>query len=294
MKYTMKHSFTIALMAILGGTLATSCSSDNLMDDNNNKQPEIVTITAGLSKVDTRMNYTEEGDVMKTTWDAEDGFVINSSVQDPTTAKEFTIKAGEANKATATFVGEKPERAKMYYIFYPKSLKTIFDFVGFSYIGQEQDANNITKHIKSFHSMVIGVIDYTSFTFSGSLDVFNRSSIMKFELSNLPEAVTPTKIMLATNQTNSVNQFKPTNQPSNTSKTVELKLKNYSAVQALTAYLVMSSETTTLPVNSVLTVTVESTTKTYYKEITISAETKLEGGKLHKITVADGWLEKTI
>lgn len=297
MKHTMKQWSGITLMAILGGTLATGCTSDNLMENDGDKQPELITITAGLSKADTRMNFDEEGNVMKTLWEEGDQIVISSNSSDETKFKVFTIKEGEAGNATAIFEGEKPgvsELGGYYVVYYPASIKWGPDYNHFSYAGQEQDANNIKGHLKKFVSMARVLTDYSSFSFSGDEDEFECSSIMKFDL-NLPTAVTPTKIILATNRAddNSGYLFKLDNNISmKTTKEVELTLTNYSAVTEFTAYLAMSKTTTSLAAGSTLTVTVVGTPTSYYKQIPISTNTELVGGKLHSITVSDGWVQK--
>lgn len=297
---TTNHLLSFALMTMLTGALATGCSSEELTNAESEKKPITgtqITINASLPQADTRMEYTEENSALKTVWKTGDAFQITSDPDDEDQAMEFTLKTEDDGKALGKFTGTAPAEASTYTIFYPKSIKTMDDFLWFYYDTDEQTqvGDNTMDHLTEFHSMMKTTSDYKNFSFSntgttGTPD-FIQSSVMKFVLSGFPKQITPNRITLGCIP----ERFFADNDAdyATTTNSLCVNLQDITNTQAFTAYMAMSALAVTLEVGDKVNVTVQCGDFYYYKEILITQETILESGKLHTITIDKDWIEMT-
>lgn len=291
MKRTLNHLMSVALVATLSGALATGCSSEDLTtpDSKNPTKGQPITITAGLPQTaDTRMGYTEVDKALKTVWTAGDAYQVTSDPTDESQAKEFTLNSEDDGQALGRFTGESPATTGTYTIFYPSSIKTTELFNNFSYEGQVQTGNNNMDHLSAYHCMKKTTADFQNFSFSktsGTVD-FSQSSVMKFDLSGIPEQITPNRIILGFSYQS---PFYSNNSTSSKRNSLPIALSGVENTQAITAYMAMSINKVSLKANERIIVAVECSGFYYYKEITIAKTTALNSGLLHTITIEDGW-----
>lgn len=302
---SLRHKLAAALhtLAVLALPLAlgTSCTTDELTSPAANtpgSSGEQITITANLNssnsgsdnKPSTRMNYEQDATNggIKTTWKKGDAFNIITwdNRGDPTKSSSFSLKSGEGT-ATGIFTGTKPEYSSSgYYILSPSSIKSLTDFYAFSYQGQKQIGNGTINHCGAYHSINLKTQNFYDLKFENSY----QSSCMKFVLTPPAGLTKPTKITLAANDKSLC--FYPTNDESTDIPMVfslSLALEDITLAkdEKLTAYMMMSCETVTLPQKIRVTLTGEDNKK-YYKIIEIPADNnQVKYGKTHSITVSD-------
>ena len=281
--------------------LGTSCTTDEPVTPATPTPGQQVTITASLgsstdrnlssaNKPGTRMVYTpdEASAGLKIKWEKDDAFKIGpiNDIYNPASVQTFTLTTGE-NTTEGTFSGTAPAKDNMYVILHPASIEDYDDFYLFSYTVQEQTGNDNRSHLTKFHSIIKYVTDYTTIDFSTiDTDKYEaQSSCMKFVLTP-GAAITPTKITLASADgdecfyKNNSNLVIPVS-------SLSLNLSNFTPIAAngtITAYMMMSCATVTLP-DAGITVTVDATDGSSYAQTIVPASrTQLAGGKMHTIT----------
>lgn len=280
---------------------------------------QVYRIHVGLhgAGADTRLSYQEatvEGkNVMKTLWSEGDALTANASPESETNVYTFIITEG-IGTGTGVFECEVdqgrtlPENltSNAWTIYYPGSIKGEQDYFDMTYIGQTQNGNGNTAHLEDYHSLRLGIEG--SITFDDSYidlsgDNLNESMCMKFNLSNLPSGITPTRIELtnvASNGTltdlfytyNYLTTWWEGATPNGTkTSTMSLDLTGFTETSSVTAYMMLSNAPITVVSGSKLKVTVTASDGSrYYCEKPVGADVTLKGGTMNSITCTS-WTE---
>lgn len=322
----MKKLFTKALFCFSAVMAMTVCScsmleTPQIPDEETDiiKDTQVYRIHVGLhgAGADTRLSYQDaivDGkNVMKTLWSEGDALTANASPGSETDFYTFIITEGIG---TGTGVFEckvdqgrtLPEylTSNAWTIYYPGSIKGEQDYFDMTYIGQTQNGNGSTAHLEDYHSLRLGIEG--SVTFKNSYinlsgDNLNESMCMKFNLSNLPSGITPTRIELtnvASNGTltdlfythNYLTTWWEGATPNGTkTSTMSLDLTGFTETTSVTAYMMLSNAQITVVGGSKLKVTVTASDGSrYYCEKPVGADVTLKGGTMNSITCSS-WTE---
>lgn len=322
----MKKLFTKALFCFSAVMAMTVCScsmleTPQIPDEETDiiEGTQVYRIHVGLhgAGADTRLSYQEatvEGkNVMKTLWSEGDALTANPNPGSTDKAYTFNITEGIGTgkgvfECTVFPSGVKPENytTNAWTIYYPGSIKGEQDYFDMTYIGQTQNGNGSTAHLEDYHSLRLGIEG--SVTFDDSyIDLsgnnLNESMCMKFNLSNLPSGITPTRIEL----TNVASDGSPidlfyihnylTNwwqgaTPNGTkTSTMSLDLTGFTETASVTAYMMLSNAPITVVGGSKLKVTVTASDGSrYYCEKPVGADVILKGGTMNSITCTS-WIK---
>lgn len=294
MKAILKQTSVVLMMAAaLTGIIVTGCSSDELTSAANQTKGKLITIKAGLpsdagAKPDTRISFEGDGNAtlpgFNSKWTTTDALTVltASNMMDPTKAKTFTLSSG-AGTTTATFGGEDPgETTNGYVLIYPSSIKSMLDFLKFSFLGQEQDGNDKTNHLSSYFVMLKTATDLTNVNFtSEQRGDFMQPGCVKFELT-MPTSIVPTSIVMTLyNGSSPVTGLGGMLESSNTNQ-MTLKLNNFNSTNQITAYMMMGS--CSMKSSRTLYVSVTTAGTIYTKEFALPTN-PFNLGKLDRIIV---------
>ncbi len=223
---------------------------------------ENVKISAMLPEGNSKVAFErpEQGDGLALRWEAGDRLAViggNTSV--------FTICDGFTGHS-AEFEGS-PVSGTSFSVLYPGSeYSTEQSILGRSYLGQVQDGNASTSHLK-WTAMLGGIADYTHADFSAG----RRSGVLAVS-AVLPEEVTEVRRLVISARTP---VFYTTNDPASPKVTdMELELRNVdlSADHTLYSYMMTSWEDMYLPYGEVLTVQIVVNPELRYtKRLTVPA-----------------------
>lgn len=261
--------FTSAVLMLALAALASGCAADDELTgttpDSGSKDRQMTITVATSTDATTRVAYDENkvGSAGVLTWEEGDkltvvGFDESGSYQGKA---EYTLSS-EAGDTKGSFTGSEIANATKYNVYYPSTV-TVDETTGaatFALSTQQQDGNNSTAHLhNNIFLQAIGVTDL------GNIRLDMKSSIMKFELSNVPQEVGTLKILIWTVET--ADGF----------KNLELAFPAEGNVvtfsdgnQTLTSYLAFMSDDMSVKANGKFSVTLKGD-KTYYAETTIIA-----------------------
>lgn len=301
-----------------------SCSElpDEAIHENVTEQEavQVTRLTIGLHGAGsgTKLTYQESivdgNPVMKTLWSEGDAITATPTPADESKAYNFNLKDG-IGSGTGIFEcntypnGYLPENftSNAWTIYYPGgSIKGEQDYLDLSYLGQVQNGNGNTDHLKNHHSIRYHITgDNVSFNDSYidlSGDNLDESSCMKFILNNLPE-MTPVKIELSyLNEDGSYENLFHTHNylttwwrgatpNSTTVNTMSLDLEGFTGTTEVTAYMMLSNAPMSVAAGSRFKVSVTaSDSRKYYCEKTIGGNVTITGGTLNTITCTE-WTE---
>lgn len=288
-----------ALGALLALGLA-GCSSDELLpaapegggDNAPDAQPRI-TITADMGAgASTRTGHddvTDEG--VKVNWAEGDAFAIHTldANGNSTSSTIFTLVAGDASKASATFEGMAPVKGESYFICYPADVKVTSDKKGFylDMYGQKQTDNNSTAHLSKFDPMQGHLVkegDFSQISFTSDdthKESGHRAALMTFNLTNISADLgTPERLVWSANNYafSSLVVVGGSLVAAGSDNTFTLNLEKVTASgQSITAYMMISP--LTIPIDGTLTITLEGSRKSYtFTSPVFTAEKEYERG----------------
>ena len=255
------------LMCTLASTIISCSGNEELTDEiTNTGKDELITITVGTgANTNTRVSYDDDKvgssneDALK--WEEGDKLLVAGYVNGTLKGKEIYVIEG-VGKAKASFTGTAIEGATTYNVYYPSSI-TVDEPTGgatFSPSAQTQNGNNNTVHLRdNIFLQATNVTDLNNITLE------MKSSIMKFELSNIPTDIGSLKSLIWIVETD------------NGSKNMVLNLSSIADNQALTAYLSFISEEMSVKTNGKFTVILQGD-KLYKAEREIISGKKYEAG----------------
>lgn len=256
------------LMCTLASTIISCSGNEELTDEiTNTGKDELITITVGTgANTNTRISYDDDKvgssneDALK--WEEGDKLLVAGYANGTLKGKEIYIISEGVGKTTASFTGTAIEGATTYNVYYPSSI-TVDEPTGgatFSPSAQTQNGNNNTVHLRdNIFLQATNVTDLNNITLE------MKSSIMKFELSNIPTDIGSLKSLIWIVETD------------NGSKNMVLNLSSIADNQALTAYLSFISEEMSVKTNGKFTVILQGD-KLYKAEREIISGKKYEAG----------------
>lgn len=274
---------------------------------------QVYRIHVGLhgAGADTRLSYQEatvDGkNVMKTLWSEGDALTANASPGSETNVYTFIITEG-IGTGTGVFECEVDQGRTLpedlisnaWTIYYPGSIQGEQDYFDMTYTGQTQDGNGSTAHLEDYHSLRLGIegsVTFDDYYIDLSGDNLNESMCMKFNLSNLPSGITPTRIELTNVASNGTpidlfythnyltNWWKGATPNGTKTSTMSLDLTGFTETSSVTAYMMLSNAPITVVGGSKLKVTVTASDGSrYYCEKPVGADVILKGGTMNSIT----------
>lgn len=256
------------LMCTLASTIISCSSNEELTDEiTNTGKNELITITVETgANTNTRVSYDDDKvgssneDALK--WEEGDKLLVAGYANGTLKGKEIYFISEGVGKTKASFTGTAIEGVTTYNVYYPSSV-TVDEPTGgatFSPSAQTQNGNNNTVHLRdNIFLQAINVTDLNDITLE------MKSSIMKFELSNIPTDIGSLKSLIWIVETD------------NGSKNMVLNLSSIADNQALTAYLSFISEEMSVKTNGKFTVILQGD-KLYKAEREIISGKKYEAG----------------
>ena len=256
------------LMCTLASTIISCSGNEELTDEiTNTGKDELITITVGTgANTNTRVSYDDDKvgssneDALK--WEEGDKLLVAGYADGTLKGKEIYVISEGVGKTKASFTGTAIEGATTYSVYYPSSV-TVDEPTGgvtFSPSAQTQNGNNNTVHLRdNIFLQATNVTDLNDITLE------MKSSIMKFELSNIPTDIGSLKSLIWIVETD------------NGSKNMVLNLSSIADNQALTAYLSFISEEMSVKTNGKFTVILQGD-KLYKAEREIISGKKYEAG----------------
>ena len=256
------------LMCTLASTIISCSGNEELTDEiTNTGKDELITITVGTgANTNTCVSYDDDKvgssneDALK--WEEGDKLLVAGYANGTLKGKEIYIISEGVGKTKASFTGTAIEGATTYSVYYPSSV-TVDEPTGgatFSPSAQTQNGNNNTVHLRdNIFLQATNVTDLNNITLE------MKSSIMKFELSNIPTDIGSLKSLIWIVETD------------NGSKNMVLNLSSIADNQALTAYLSFISEEMSVKTNGKFTVILQGD-KLYKAEREIISGKKYEAG----------------
>ena len=256
------------LMCTLASTIISCSGNEELTDEiTNTGKDELITITVGTgANTNTRVSYDDDKvgssneDALK--WEEGDKLLVAGYADGTLKGKEIYVISEGVGKTKASFTGTAIEGATTYSVYYPSSI-TVDEPTGgatFSPSAQTQNGNNNTVHLRdNIFLQATNVTDLNNITLE------MKSSIMKFELSNIPTDIGSLKSLIWIVETD------------NGSKNMVLNLLSIADNQALTAYLSFISEEMSVKTNGKFTVILQGD-KLYKAEREIISGKKYEAG----------------
>ena len=256
------------LMCTLASTIISCSSNEELTDEiTNTGKNELITITVETgANTNTRVSYDDDKvgssneDALK--WEEGDKLLVAGYTNGTLKGKEIYFISEGVGKTKASFTGTAIEGVTTYNVYYPSSV-TVDEPTGgatFSPSAQTQNGNNNTVHLRdNIFLQAINVTDLNDITLE------MKSSIMKFELSNIPTDIGSLKSLIWIVETD------------NGSKNMVLNLSSIADNQALSAYLSFISEEMSVKTNGKFTVILQGD-KLYKAEREIISGKKYEAG----------------
>ena len=258
---------TSAVLMLALAALASGCAADDELTgttpDSCSKDRQMTITVATSTDATTRVAYDEDkvGSAGVLTWEEGDkltvvGFDESGSYQGKA---EYTLSS-EAGDTKGSFTGSEIASATKYNVYYPSTV-TVDETTGaatFALSTQNQDGSNNTAHLRNnIFLQATGVTDL------GNIKLDMKSSIMKFELSNVPQEVGTLKTLIWTVET------------ADGLKSLELVFPTAGNIvtfsdgnQGLTAYLAFMPDDMSVKANGKFSVTLKGD-KAYYAETTI-------------------------
>lgn len=200
-------SITRCIAPLAALLLTAACSNEILTEPNNTPSKNAIPITLNATMppaggANTRLGYEDKGaDGVKTTWTADDAFMLYIMKSDNTTTEAIELKLNEGATTTAgSFAGTRtttPDATETYFAYYPaRRFKHQTDGYNTNalYTGQVQKDNDNMAHLSDYDYMAAMPTDQ-----SAPLEFAHASALIAFNLT-MPEAVKegnmPVEVML--------------------------------------------------------------------------------------------------
>lgn len=278
----LTHALWVAALAML----FSGCASDNELTssaDKDNGNPSLLTFTAGTpddASAQTRVAYEDVGeDGGKLTWQAGDqlkmaGFNISGGY---IYSNSYTYQ-GIPGETSGNFTGTSVPGAETYTAYYSSSF--LMDKNGkpiFSMHGQkQQSATENTAHLRNYM-----MLQAENILPGGSFTLEMQSSIMKFDLSNIPSQVGKLSSLIWTVDTRAG------------CKSLRLDFEDGivafgTGANSLTAYLGFMPEDMSVKAGGKFSVILVGD-KTYRAQVTIAGGKTYQAGMRYTATMSGEW-----
>ena len=303
--------YTIYATALFSSTIFSSCVKEASMPESNEDETITLRITANLPEdPQTRLNYYESGNSLKTTWSSGDRLTANASPGSTDYVYIFDLVEG-ANTSTGVF--ECTIKTSEYLpqnltsdawtIYFPGyQILSESDYFRISYVAQIQTGNNNLDHLKYWHYIRFNCTAGEESTFKDTfIDLsgndLEESACMKFQLSGLP-CVIPTAVSLkytapsgssskCFHTYNYIDEYYPGGAAPNpeTTDILSIALTDFTPCTEANVYMMMSNYPVNLKSGGELTITVKDNNgKEYICKKKLKSDVTLEGGRLHRIS----------
>lgn len=303
--------YTIYATALFSSTIFSSCVKEASMPESNEDETITLRITASLPEdPQTRLNYYESGNSLKTTWSIGDRLTANASPGSTDYVYIFDLVEG-ANTSTGVFectikTSEYlPQNltSNAWTIYFPGyQILSESDYFRISYVAQIQTGNNNLDHLKYWHYIRFNCTAGEKSTFKDTfIDLsgndLEESACMKFQLSGLP-CVIPTAVSLkytapsgnsskCFHTYNYIDEYYPGEAAPNpeTTDILSIALTDFTPCTEANVYMMMSNYPVNLKSGGELTITVKDNNgKEYICKKKLKSDVTLEGGRLHRIS----------
>lgn len=303
--------YTIYAAALFISTIFSSCVKEASMPESNEDETITLRITANLPEdPQTRLNYYESGNSLKTTWSSGDRLTANASPGSTDYVYIFDLVEG-ANTSTGVFectikTSEfLPQNltSNAWTIYFPGyQILSESDYFRISYVAQIQTGNNNLDHLKYWHYIRFNCTAGENSTFKDTfIDLsgndLEESACMKFQLSGLP-CVIPTAVSLKYTAPsgssskcfhiyNYIDEYYPGGAAPNpeTTDILSIALTDFTPCTEANVYMMMSNYPVNLKSGGELTITVKDNNgKEYICKKKLKSDVTLEGGRLHRIS----------
>lgn len=303
--------YTTYAAALFISTIFSSCVKEASMPESNEDETITLRITANLPEdPQTRLNYYESGNSLKTTWSSGDRLTANASPGSTDYVYIFDLVEG-ANTSTGVF--ECTIKTSEYLpqnltsdawtIYFPGyQILSESDYFRISYVAQIQTGNNNLDHLKYWHYIRFNCTAGENSTFKDTfIDLsgndLEESACMKFQLSGLP-CVIPTAVSLKYTAPsgssskcfhiyNYIDEYYPGGAAPNpeTTDILSIALTDFTPCTEANVYMMMSNYPVNLKSGGELTITVKDNNgKEYICKKKLKSDVTLEGGRLHRIS----------
>ena len=281
MMKTTRHIHALWVAALAMGF--AGCASDNEPTSAAGKDADSqkeLTFTAGIpddGSAQTRVAY--EDTERKLTWQAGDkllmaGFDGGNSYKG---RQDYTY-IGTVGATSGDFTGTEVTDATTYTAYYPRTVK--LDVNGttptLSMDGQTQSADDNTAHLKGYM-----LLQATGVTPDEPFSLTMKSSIMKFDLKNIPAGVGNLRSLIWAVSSGNGNKYLVLNFP-------EGVVSFGSGKNTLTAYLGFMPQEMSMGSDGKFTVTLMGD-KTYRRQIDVSSGMTYEEGKRYTAEIDGSW-----
>lgn len=303
--------YTIYATALFSSTIFSSCVKEASMPESNEDETITLRITANLPEdPQTRLNYYESGNSLKTTWSSGDRLTANASPGSTDYVYIFDLVEG-ANTSTGVFectikTSEYlPQNlaSNAWTIYFPGyQILSESDYFRISYAAQMQTGNNNLDHLKYWHYIRFNCTAGEKSTFKDTfIDLsgndLEESACMKFQLSGLPRVI-PTAVSLKYTAPsgssskcfhiyNYIDEYYPGGAAPNpeTTDILSIGLTDFTPCTEANVYMMMSNYPVNLKSGGELTITVKDNNgKEYICKKKLKSDVTLEGGRLHRIS----------
>lgn len=258
-------------------------------------------ITVLLPSGSTRTSYTFEDGLLKAFWAEGDIVSVVPDKYDYHYSGLYQVVDPDATTGKFQRIESLGRTSSQYGVYYPgDKIRSLTQFMNFSYTGQVQSKEAPTAHLGAYHSMRKDVDDYEVIDFTGA----DQSSCMRFLLSGMTFH-SPSKITLtAIKGGEETSVFRENNsysgyyiwyygdeyQGDRPASSLSIDLEGYGDENSLTAWMMMSNSNVSLAKGTILRVKVKCSDGTYYADTRLSSDFTLEGGRCHTMSVDSGWI----
>lgn len=252
--------FSAAAMLTLTALTSGCASDDEVLKDNTDKGSGTPQQTITVGTESTRVAYDDE--TLKLTWQDDDKLVVigyNHELNSSESA-EYVLSDG-AGSQKGSFTGNKIDGATEYHVYYPAASVKVDDSgnATFTFGEQMQNGNGSTDHLRN--NIFLQATDVEKLS---NITLAMQSSIMKFDLSNVPSEVGTLKKLIWEVETE--NGFKSLELAFSSEESNKV---SFDGNNALTAYLAFLPEEMKVKKGGKFSVTLVGD-KAYYAEKTIT------------------------
>lgn len=303
-----RHIYTAFVIML---TIFSSCIKEEAITEPAKEDTVTLRITANLpNDPQTRLNYYESGNSLKTTWSSGDRLTANASPGSTDYVYIFDLVEG-ANTSTGVFECTiknseyLPQNltSDAWTIYFPGyQILSESDYFRISYAAQIQTGNNNLDHLKYWHYIRFNCTAGEKSTFKDTfIDLsgndLEESACMKFQLSGLPSVI-PTAVSLKYTAPsgssskcfhiyNYIDEYYPGGAAPNpeTTDILSIALTDFTPCTEANVYMMMSNYPVNLKSGGELTITVKDNNgKEYICKKKLKSDVTLEGGRLHRIS----------
>lgn len=219
----------------------------------------------------TRIAYNDTK--LELTWQTGDKLAVLGFAENVYKSSEDYFYSGEDGATSGDFTGLEIDEATSYNIYYPNSI-TVAEGAGIVSLnmdGQTQIGNNNTDHLRNYI-----LLEATGITDLNYINLKMKSSILKFELSNIPVEIGTLDALVWETETD-------TETKSTTLNLKDIALEN----QSLTAYLSFMPEEMSVKTGGIFTVTLIGSVQNHKASIKVEDGKEYKPGNRYTATISD-------